>query len=214
MSHDFDTDRRGLLERMMYLVGASAVASLPTEVFAKPLAKGKAPAKAKRFLDPTRFTLMSAIADTIVPKTDTPGAIEAGVPAKFDELLSKWASSQRQQELVGAIAEIDALAQAQEKVPFVALTPEKRFALLSAHDAASLKAVPRKEKLTGMAALIAGPSVANPAYSKLKELVVLLYYYSEAALTTELVYEHVPGGWTPSVKVTPETRNTGGLGNF
>lgn len=216
MSHDFDIDRRGMLERMMYLVGATAVSSLPSEVFAAPAAKGRAKAKAvtKRFLDPARFATMSAIAETIVPKTDTPGAIEAGVPPKFDELLAKWASPQHQQDLVGAIAEIDSLAQAQEKAGFAKLTPEKRTALLTAHDAASLKAVQRKEKLTGMAALIAGPSVANPAYSKLKELMVLLYYYSEAALTTELVYEHVPGGWTPSVKVTPETRNTGGLGMF
>jgi len=45
-------------------------------------------------------------------------------------------------------------------------------------------------------------------------VVILLFFYSEEALTSVLTYEHSPGGWTPSVKVTPETRNTGGLGMF
>ena len=74
--------------------------------------------------------------------------------------------------------------------------------------------MPRKEKLTGMAAMMAGPAVANPAYAKLRELVILLFFYSEEALTSVLTYEHSPGDWTPSIKVTPETRNTGGLGMF
>lgn len=211
MSKDLEFDRRGMIARMMALVGATAVSGLPADVLAKPAAKS---AKAARFLDPTRFALLTAIADTIVPVTDTPGAVAAGVPANLDGMLAHWASPPRREMLVGAIAEIDALAQAQQGKGFVALSPEQRLALLSAHDAAALKQVPRKEKLFGMAAMMAGPSVANPAYSKLKELIVVLYYYSEIALTTELAYEHAPGGWTPSIKVTPDTRPTGGLGMF
>jgi gluconate 2-dehydrogenase gamma chain len=158
--------------------------------------------------------LLSAVADTIVPQTDTPGALAAKVPAKFDSLLVNWASPQRRTELVGALAAIEAASMAQEKTGFAALTPEKRLALLTAHDAAALKIVPDTRKLGGMLAMMAGPSYADPAYAKLRELIVLLYYYSEEALTTELPYEHAPGGWTPSIKVTPETRNPGGLGMF
>lgn len=202
-----------MLERMMYLVGAVGTATaLPVEALAKPA--GQTRKKQKRFLDAARFATMSAICDTIIPQTDTPGAVAAGVPANFDGMLANWASPQRQQVLVGAIAEIDALAFATEQAGFAALGAVKRHNLLSAHDIAALKAVPRKEKLDGMAALLAGPSVANPGYSKMKELMVLLYYYSEIGLTHELVYEHVPGGWTPSVKVTPATRQTGALGMF
>lgn len=213
MSHDFDLDRRGLIQRMIYLVGAAAIVTPPDAVFARS-AKNKTLSKKRHFLDPVRFATMSAIADTIIPKTDTGGALDANVPANFDAMLLHWASPNHQQDLVGAIAEIDAIAFAQEKAGFAALLPEKRYSLLSAHDIAALKPVPRLEKLTGMAALMAPPSIVSPAYGKMKELMVLLYYYSEAALTTELDYEHVPGGWTPSVKVTPQTRATGGLGMF
>lgn len=201
-------DRRSLLSTALLLVGATAAAAVSPEAFAK------AAAAPKPYLDPAKFTLLSAIADTIVPKTDTPGAVEAHVPAKFDALLVGWAAPARRVELTGAMATIDRMAREKEGKGFAELTPEKRKELLAAHDIATLKPVPRAEKLSGMRAMMAGPSVADPGYAKLKELIVLLYYYSEEALTTELVYEHSPGGWTPSVKATPETRATGGLGMF
>lgn len=201
-------DRRSLLESALLLMGVTATASFSTEAFAK------AAASPKPFLDQKSFTLLSAIADTIIPKTDTPGAVDAHVPAKFDALLVNWASPEHRVMLADALASIDAVAREKQGKGFAELTPDQRKELLSAHDIAGLKPVPRTEKLTGMRAMMAGPSVADPGYAKLKELIVLLYYYSEEALTTELVYEHVPGGWTPSVKVTPETRATGGLGMF
>lgn len=201
-------DRRSLLESALLLMGVTATASFSTKAFAK------AVASPKPFLDQKSFTLLSAIADTIMPKTDTPGAVDAHVPAKFDALLVNWASPEHCVQLTGAMTKIDDLAKEKQAKGFAELTPEQRKEVLVAHDIASLKPVPRKDKLTGMRAMIAGPSVADPGYSKLKELIVLLYYYSEEALTTELVYEHSPGGWTPSVKVTPETRATGGLGMF
>lgn len=205
MSHMMDMDRRAMLGRMALLLGAAAI---PADAFAK------AAPRATRFLDAGRMRLLSAVADTIIPQTDTPGALAAKVPAKFDAMLVNWAAPQRRVELVGALTEIDALAMAQEKMGFAALTPEKRLALLTAHDLASLKNVTRKEKLSGMAAMLAGPAVANPGYAKLRELIILLFFYSEEALTSVLTYEHSPGGWTPSIKVTPETRNPGGLGMF
>ena len=39
--------------------------------------------------------------------------------------------------------------------------------------------------------------VQDPAYRKLKGLVLALYYPSEPGATQELTYEHVPGAWQP-----------------
>ncbi len=198
-------DRRTMLERLAWLLGAAA---LPGEALAR------AAPRARRFLDPVRTTLLSAIADTMIPQTDTPGALAAKVPAKFDALLRTWASPARRIELIGALARINAAAMAAEKVGFVALTPAKRYAVLTAFDAAALKTVPRTEKLSAMAAMMAGPAVADAGYGKLRELIIMLFFYSQEALTSVLTYEHTPGGWTPSIKVTPQTRGTGGLGMF
>lgn len=207
MSDPFQMDRRGLLERMLALTGASAAMAL------SPAALAKA-AKGKPSLDSKSFALLSAVSDTIIPRTDSPGAVDARVPAKFDALLVNWASPERRVELTEAMNAIDRAAKEKEGKAFADLTPEKRKEFLLPYDAAALKAVPRKDKLVGMRAMMAGPAVADPGYAKMRELIIVLYYYSEEALTTELVYEHSPGGWTPSVPVTPETRATGGMGMF
>jgi gluconate 2-dehydrogenase gamma chain len=197
-------DRRDMLARMALLLGAAA---LPEAALAS------AP-RARQFLTGPRMQLLAAVADTMIPKTDTPGALDAKVPAKFDALLVNWAAPERRVELVGALSRIDAAALAQEKAGFVALTPEKRNKVLTDFDLAALKNVPDTRHLTGMAAMMAGPAVADVGYAKLRELVILLFFVSQEALTSVLTYEHDPMGWTPSIKVTPETRNTGGLGMF
>jgi hypothetical protein len=60
--------------------------------------------------------------------------------------------------------------------------------------------------------MVGGVPTVNPAYVKLKELIINLYYSSEIASTKELVFEPVPGKYIASLKVTPETRPFAGLG--
>jgi gluconate 2-dehydrogenase gamma chain len=205
MDDFLSVDRRELLARAFFLVGAAAMAGTADIAVA---------ASSKRFLKTDAFKLLGAVADTIIPKTDTPGAIEARVPAKFDTMLANWASPERRIELVSALKRIDAVSKEKAGKPFAALATQARHDLLNVHDMAALKQVPETRKLNAMEAMIAGPAVADPGYAKLREIIILLYYYSEEALTSELPYEHSPGGWTPSIKLTPETRNPGGLGLF
>lgn len=63
-------DRRALMRTLGLLLGA---ASLPT------LAGCKAALKGDGALDEAQLKLLSAIADTIIPATDTPGAVGANV---------------------------------------------------------------------------------------------------------------------------------------
>lgn len=219
-------DRRALLQRVLMLAGAAV---LPGG--AEALAAAAA-APAERLLDPKRFSLLTAVADTIVPKTDTAGAVEVGVPAQLDALLRNWASAERRVELTEALDAIDAGARQSKGKPFADLTAAERHEFLAAHDIAALKPLPQtpaasspmtkaptvadpktgKTKQTPPQSVTNryGPRVASPGYAKLKELIVILYYFSEPALTQELVYEHAPGQWRPSLPITPETRAFGG----
>jgi hypothetical protein len=222
-------DRRDLLQRAMLLVGA---AMLPgsAEALADAVSGGK------HQLDPAHFALLTAIADTIVPKTDTPGAVEAGVPQYVDGLLGSWASPARRAELIGAMDAIDRLAQEQKQKSFVALSPAEREAVLAPHDAVALKPAPptpppaipvgaapttvdpnygkAKQEPTQSFMDRMSPHFANPGYGKLKELIVVVFYYSEPALTHDLAYEQVPGEWKPSIPITPSTRPWGGVGGI
>ncbi|MCE7795996.1 gluconate 2-dehydrogenase subunit 3 family protein [Sphingobium sufflavum] len=205
MSELLHLDRRSLLSQALLLVGATATAGLSGSALAK-VAAGP-----KRFLDAPNFTVLSAVADTIVPRTKTAGAVDAGVPATFDALLLNWASPATRTLLKGALLDIDQQARTQQGKGFAALSPEARLAFLTPYDAAASKVVP----VTGatknaLSALMSGPPTANPSYSKLKQLLVTLYYLSEPALTQELSYEHAPGEWKPSIPVTPDTRPAAG----
>ena len=199
--------RRELLGRAIALIGAASVGTLTLPAIAQ------AADAAHPYLDKANLALLSAVADTMVPVTDTPGALAANVPAVVDGLLRNWASPQRRTDLVDALKRIDAGAREQKGKGFVELAPADRTAFLAAYDVSALKPAPAKPVAggTGIAALMnAQAAVVDPAYAKLKELIVLIYYMSEVGLTKELAYEHAPGKWEPSIKITPETRPWGG----
>lgn len=201
-------DRRAMLQRAILLVAGSTIAAA---------GGGRAaaePAASSARLTPVQFNLCSAVAGTIVPKTDTPGAVEVGVPKLFDGLLRNWASPQHRAVIVGALEAIDTAAREKTPKGFAALSPDERFAFLKAYDAAALKPVPRTGDKPAPSSAIGDPSVADPGYAKLKELLVILYYYSEPAETEEFAYVHAPGKWQPSIPVTSDTRPAGGVSPF
>ena len=222
-------DRRALMQRALLLVGAAALPG-GTEALAA-VAKS---AKPKPKLDAAHFALLSAVSDTIVPKTDTPGALEAGVPKLVDEVVANWATPQHRAEMIAALDKIDSLAREEHQRGFAALTAEQRTAVLTPHDIQALKAPPKpatppvapqidkaptkidpkvgraKQEPAGGITSMMSPRFADPGYGKLKELIVMLFYCTETALTHELAYEHNPGVWQPSMPITPTTRPWGG----
>lgn len=197
-------DRRVLMRNVALLLGATTV---PT------LAGCKAALQGEGALDDAQMKLLTAIADTIIPVTDTPGAVAAGVPKLLSGMIRDWASKQTLDQISKELVYIDSAAKDQTMKSFVDHTAEQRKRLLTAYDKAAVQpGSPPKKKLTGFAAMVAGPPTMNPAYVRLKGLIISLYYNSEIAATKELVFEAVPGKFVPSLKVTPETRPFAGLG--
>jgi gluconate 2-dehydrogenase gamma chain len=169
-------DRRELLRRAILFVGGTAVVT-PFELLADSGPQA-------RFFNPAQYSLLEAVADIIIPRTDTPGAIDAGVPAAFDALMRNWASRERQEQFRALLEEIDQAAPEQTS-GLLALDRTRRAEVVVAFD---------KSK-TG-----------DKVYRKFKELVLTLYYRSEVGATQELRYEHVPGRWEASVKMPSDAR--------
>ena len=211
MLDGMNLQRRTLMAHIGLLLGSAAI---PAEAFAAPKKKAKGKAAAKKFFSPSQMALVTALADTFIPATDTPGAVATKAPQLLDSLMVNWASAATKAQILGALPGIEKMALDADKKPFAALTPARRKDLLIPYDKAALKPVPRKEKLTGLAAMMAGPAFADPGYGKLKDLIITLYYTSEVAMTQEVVYEHVPGPFVPSLKITPQTRPFAGVGGL
>lgn len=172
--------RRGLLQSVAALIGVAAM----------PPAGAQALFAGAESLPQDKMNLLTAVADTVIPATDTPGAVEAGVPAMFDKLVANWASGTHRAQILAALQAIEAETQRLSGAGFAALSPARRYEILSAFDRAHM---------------------SEPGYAKLRELVIALYYLSEPGSTIELRYEQSPGKWEPSLPVTEQTRNYGGL---
>ncbi len=197
-------DRRAMLQRAMLLIGATTVASC------KFLPGSSAPAE----LSAEQLKLLDVFADTLIPQTDTPGAVGAGVPKSVAAMYKNWASDKTREELSGALDRIDAAARKVTGKGFGELDAAARQKFLSGHDRDALKNVPPPADAPKGNPFAPVVSVADNGYHKLKELVAVTYYMSQTALTKELEYQHVPGGWTPSIKVTKDTRPAITFGAF
>jgi gluconate 2-dehydrogenase gamma chain len=168
------TDRRRFIRNALLAIGVAGVA-FPGWASLEAAGHGEA-----TFFDARRSAMLDAVAETMIPRTDTPGARDAGVPRRFDLLMQHWASAQTKSDFTRVLDEIDAAAKG-----IVALTPVKQLEVVAAYDRANMK---------------------NPAYIKFKGLILSLYYLSEPGALQELRYEHVPGAWEPSIPVTADTR--------
>lgn len=167
-------DRRSLIRNAILLVGGT-LAATPGASLAKAAAK-----KPARFFTPAQMTVLATVADIIIPRTDTPGAKDAGVPENFDALMRNWASAQHQAQFNALIDELGGTG-------LMKLKPAERIELVRKIDA---------EKLAAW----------DPTYVRFKELVLTLYYLSEAGATKELRYELIPGKWEPWTEIAPDQR--------
>jgi hypothetical protein len=203
MNAPFEMDRRSLIQRILVLAGAAVIPAGCRDLSGGPGSDFK--------FETEQFALLSAIADTIIPKGDTVGALDAEVPRKLEELLRNWASAETRAEILAGLERVDAAASAAKGKGFAELGSAVRLEVLKAHEAEAMKPSPDKAPREGGVTQTLGPPAVDAGYARTRELIIKLFYYSEPALTQELEYEHDPGGYQSSVPVTPETRPNGGL---
>ena len=165
-------DRRGLLATAGFLLGAEVVAPL-----AKALASDAVPgftASQSQFT-PDQRALVSAISERILPTTDTPGAITAGVPAFIEMMLADWYAPGDRDDFMNGLGVVDGYARVQHEKAFAALLPEQQDQLLT----------------LAMQGRI--PALGGEFFQHCRQLVVLGYYTSETGCKQERVYLPVPG---------------------
>ena len=129
-------------------------------------------------------------------------------------MYKDWASDKTRKDLSGALDRIEAAARKTTGKGFGELDAIARQKFLSTHDRTSLVNVPPPADAPKGNPFAPAVSVVDNGYHKLKELVAVTYYMSQTALTKELEYQHVPGGWTPSIKADKDTRPAITFGAF
>ncbi|MGH8158825.1 MAG: gluconate 2-dehydrogenase subunit 3 family protein [Rhodanobacter sp.] len=179
-------NRREWLKSMSALAVGAFVAPSLLAVFDAHAASQK-PGAAPGFFDPAQTSLIAAVADIVIPHTDTPGAIDAGVPAFVDSMFKDAYTKADQQRYLNAMAAFD---QAGGK-PFLQLDEAQRKARVTTLHAKALGHSP--------------DSTLPPAEDFVmmtKKLTMLGFFMSEPGCTQVLQYIAVPGGYKADIPLS------------
>jgi gluconate 2-dehydrogenase gamma chain len=196
MSDNNLMNRRELLQRVAMLMGgaisAPAVLAVLNGCSPKPGASWQ-----PLFLSKEEGAVVEAVADLIIPRTDTPGAREIGVPAFIDVILKDVYPTEDQARFVSSLKDFDAGAQRAHGKAFLELQPAEQLSYLQqAHDAAAAA-----EKKQDAARDVPAAQRKRPFVLMMKELTLLGFFTSQAGATQVLQYEAVPGKFEPCVPV-------------
>src|SRR2546421_8028363 len=96
-----------------------------------------------RALNAHQNETVATIAELIIPKTDTPGAREAGVPAFIDVMLADWADDDHRQQFTAGLANVDERARGLFAKDFVACSEAPQT-----HNLTQLHAEPSRPRHT------------------------------------------------------------------
>lgn len=142
-----------------------------------------------QFFTEEQAALISELAEVIIPKTDTPGAKEAGVPAFIDAMLFEVYSKEDQDKFLKSLTEFDDDAKKTYGENFVSCKPEEQVAHFKKHHDAALAGSDKNSSWGWWSS----KGEDKPFILKVKELTLLGFFTSEAGATQTLQYNQVPG---------------------
>lgn len=174
-----------LITRRLFLQGAAitiTVLALPG-CFSADLELVKID-KNGEFFNHRELTIIADVAEIMIPRTDTPGAIDAQVAAVLDGLMITWASSQTKKWFKALITHFDALSQSEHNKPYDQISLDERRLLIQTLDENSFS----QASLT-----------YSEAYKHLKYIVFRIYYTSEEASQSHVA---IPGQYNGDLSLT------------
>lgn len=163
--------RRNALKGAASLIGGT-LAAAQLGGFLSRAAQAAADERAPLFFDTDQFALLERAVDIVIPETDSPGAVAAGVHHLIDLMMSEWAAPERQARYREGLRSLDARMRQLGPDDFVSAAPAQQLELLQALD--------REAYSEG---------TGDTFFAEFKKLVIFGYYSSEAGATQELQYE-------------------------
>jgi hypothetical protein len=192
ISHWISTmNRRELLQCAAILIGGASASQLG---FTLTAAQKNYLAQAPNYntgdidyLTPSQRKIIASIAQVIIPKTDTPGAIEAGVPNFIELMVANWFNPQEQAIFLAGLKQLGIDTATTYGMPFDQLSSPQQLKLLEDMEAAAKDSAwynlgnVQRQFISGA-----------PFICQMKELTVWGFFSSEIGATQVLRYEPMP----------------------
>jgi hypothetical protein len=134
-------------------------------------------------------SLVASLADTLLPRTDTPGANDVNVSAFVDVIVAEYYTDAERTAFQEGLVAIDGLAQRMAGAPFAALTAAQRVPVMNALDQPIDRETPEAR-----------------TYSRLKGLIIHAYFTSERVQREVLEYDIMPGRFDGSAPLRVRAR--------
>jgi hypothetical protein len=126
--------------------------------------------------------IVSAVAERILPRTDTPGATDVGVPAFIDLLYGEFMTPGEQKVLTDGLTQLDAASKTAFAASFTSLAPDRQDTLL--------RDIARAEEKQDQG-----------FFRLMRSATILGYFTSEQVGRNVLHYDPVPGRYDACVPI-------------
>lgn len=128
--------------------------------------------------------LLAELAETIIPRTDTPGAKDAHVE-EFIMKMIKESDQKSQHNFLAGLGSIEKYTTDKYGHSFIECTPQQKFAILKHFEDKATYSI-------GILNKINNKFLGTPFFNKLKELTVEGYCTSQLGATQGMAYNYIP----------------------
>jgi len=187
-------NRRSALQKVSYLVGG--VVATPTLLSVMNSCRQSPPAMnwTPQYLNPEQSRLVTSLTELILPRTETPGAIDAGVPEFVDKLWGECLASEAQAVFTEGLDNLQSMAREEHGSEFQNLDINSQTELLN-----------QTAKETADELNQSGQYGTDPKafFKQLKQLTLLGYFNSEMGATQALAFVQIPGSYDGCIPMEP-----------
>jgi hypothetical protein len=196
-------NRREILRYTAYATGFAISAPLASVLLTgcKPDAEMMSPSFKPGFFSETEYEYITKMADVMLPKTDTPGAVEVGVPQMIDKVVGDIYGKKDQEKTRKGIQALMQKMDADNPGGFSNMDANKALTYLQNQD---LKFKTGKVEITMSGEDVPQEQIVESdkasvksAYFNLKSAIIGMYVQTEEVATTMLAYDPVPGEYIP-----------------
>jgi hypothetical protein len=141
-----------------------------------------------RTLNPHQYATVTAMAELIIPRTDTPGARDVGTSDFIDLMLTEWYEEPQRKHFLDGLAGVDSRTKGLFGRSFVDVSAEQQSEILMELGAKMVEANERpRSSPWGY-----DPTNEMNFYAMFRRLTLTAYFTSEDGATKDLHFEIIP----------------------
>lgn len=143
--------------------------------------------------------LLDDLTELIIPRTDTPGAKDAGVGGFVSMMIRECTDLKSQNNFIEGLESVSDYALSKYKKSFSACSVSEQTDILSRYEAGAAR-------FQGFWGKVEKKLTGQSFFETLKQLTVLGYCTSEPGATQGLSYDYIPGKYSANLPLTSKQR--------